>query len=388
MVQIRQRLKRAFSVVVAGALAASLVAVGTTGSASAAVSGPIKIGVALTYNNTAFWSAYISYEQQYAKQLGLQLVGPLVCCDTYGANAPLQNQQVEDLVNEGVKAIILNPEDVAAEGPSLAYAAKHGVKVVSVDTILAAGKDYVVVRASNLFYGYAACAYIASKVKSGYVVENEGDLSSSNGADRATGFDTCMAKIDPGVHILKDPTLWNPTTMVTDAENAINAHGKDVKAIYDASSGGDPGIVKFLASKGFGPIGSHEPHVIVIGDDGVAFEQCYIEQGWMDAASSQPANLYALGALTYAKDAAMGVVLHPGEKGVGAPALAVTSYRGDTQLTDPIVAPFVTKVKMTLHGPATNGNPATFTTTPVSDPTLWGNVYGKAHGGICSGVTP
>ncbi|MGH9104302.1 MAG: sugar ABC transporter substrate-binding protein [Acidimicrobiales bacterium] len=375
------------SLVAVAALALPLLSASTAGPASAAPSKPIKVGVALTYNNTAFWSAYISYERQYAKQMGIQLVGPLICCDTYGANAPLQNQQVEDLVNEGVKTVILNPEDVAAEGPSLAYAAKHGVKVVSVDTILAKGKDFIVVRASNLFYGYAACTYIASKVKSGYVVENEGDLTSSNGADRATGFDTCMAKIDPGVHILKVPTLWDPTKMVNGAEDAINAHGKQVKAIYDASSGGDPGIVKFLASKGFGPVGSSKPHVIVIGDDGVAYEQCYIKQGWMDAASSQPANLYARGALTYAKDAATGVSVHLGEKGIGA-TLGKTSYRGDTQLTDPIVAPFVSKTQMTLHGPATNGNPASFKTTAVSAPSLWGNVYGKAHGGICSGVTP
>jgi simple sugar transport system substrate-binding protein/ribose transport system substrate-binding protein len=379
-------IKKAVVLVASAALAAPLLSVGTVGTASAAA--PIKIGVVLTYNNTAFWSAYISYEKQYAKQMGIQLVGPVVCCDTYGADAPLQNTQVESMVNEGVQAIILNPEDVAAEGPSLAYAAKHHVPVVSVDTILATGKDYIVVRASNLFYGYAACAYIASKVRSGYVVENEGDLSSSNGGDRATGFDTCMAKIDPGVHILKDPTNWDPTTMVTDAENALNAYGHQVKAIYDASSGGDPGIVKYLAAKGYGPAGSSKDHVIVIGDDGVAFEQCYIQQGWMDAASSQPANLYALGALTYAKDAAQGVTLKVGMPGLGGAKLTTVAYKGDVQLYDPIVAPFVTKTALTLHGPATNGNPASFKTTAVSDPSLWGNVYGKAHGGICSGVTP
>jgi len=125
-------IKKAVVLVASAALAAPLLSVGTVGTASAAA--PIKIGVVLTYNNTAFWSAYISYENQYAKQMGIQLVGPVVCCDTYGANAPLQNTQVESMVNEGVKAIILNPEDVAAEGPSLAYAAKHHVPVVSVDT--------------------------------------------------------------------------------------------------------------------------------------------------------------------------------------------------------------------------------------------------------------
>ena len=60
----------------------------------------------------------------------------------------------------------------------------------------------------------------------------------------------------------------------------------------------------------------------------------------------------------------------------------------DVQLSDPIVAPFVTKTQLTLKGPKTDGQPASFKTTAVTDPALWGNVYGKAHGGICNGVTP
>jgi ABC-type sugar transport system substrate-binding protein len=382
---MKRWLKKAVSLVTAAALTAPLLSVST--AIATANAAPIKIGIALTYNNTPFWSAYISYEQQYAKQMGVQLIGPLVCCDTYGSDAPLQNQQVKDLINEGAQAIVLNPEDASAMAPGLQYAAAHHVKVVSVDTILGAGSDYIVVRASNLFYGYDACVYIAARVKSGYVLENEGDLTSSNGADRKTGFDDCMAKIDPGVHILHDPTLWSPTTEVTDAQNAINAYGHSLKAISEPASGGDPGIIKYLAAKGYGPIGSKKPHVILISNDGVAYEQCYVADGWMDAMNSQPANLYAEGAVKYAKDAADGVVLKVGMPGLSSAPLGHASYKGDVQLTDPLVAPFVTKTQMTFHGPATDGQPATFSSTAVSDPTLWGNVYGKAHGGVCATAT-
>ena len=143
-------LKKARSLVT-GTVVASVLSVSASVTAASAV--PIKVGIALTYNNTPFWSAYISYEQQFAKQMGVQLIGPLVCCDTYGSDAPLQNQQVKDLVNEGAQAIVLNPEDASAMGPGLQDAAAHQLKVVSVDTILGAGSDYIVVRASNLFYG-------------------------------------------------------------------------------------------------------------------------------------------------------------------------------------------------------------------------------------------
>jgi simple sugar transport system substrate-binding protein/ribose transport system substrate-binding protein len=344
--------------------------------------------VALSYNNTAFWSAYVAYEQQFAKQYRVQLIGPLVCCDTYGSNATLQNQQIKDLVNEGAQAIIVNPEDASAEGPSIAYAYAHHVPIISVDTILGAGKDYIVVRASNLFYGYSACAYIASKVKSGYVVDNEGQQVSSNGHDRALAFNDCMAKLDPKVHVLSKDTLWNPDTALTFTETAIDAYHSQVKAVYDEYSGPDPGIIKFLQAKGFGPAGSKKDHVILGGDDGVAYEQCYISRGWMDFASSQPANLYAEGAVKYAVDAAKHVVLKVGEAGLTSAKLTHVSYKGDVQLTDPIVAPFVTKTQLTLKGPKTDGQPASFKTTAVTDPALWGNVYGKAHGGICNGVTP
>ena len=349
-----------------------------TASASAAAtsssSGQVTIGVDLTYNNTAFWAAYINYEQQYASQMHIKLLGPLLAA----ANASLQNQQIETLVNEGAQAIIVNPETATSLGPAISYATAHHVQLVSVDTIVGAGKVYMVVRASNTLYGQDACAYIASNVKSGYVLDLEGDLTSSNGADRTNAFNSCMAANDPGVKILKDPTVWTDATAVTDAQDAVNAYGSQLKAIYSQWSSPDTGILPLLKSKGL-------TNTIVISDDGVPFEMCDIGNGSVTASQSQPANLYAQYALTYAEDAAKGVTLAAGQPGGGAPALQNVSYDGDTNLADPIVAPFVTKTatKLSLTSPV-DGLPASFTTTAVSDSDLWGNVYGAAHGGVCA----
>ena len=347
-----------------------------TGSAG---SGQVKIGVDLTYNNTAFWAAYINYEQQYAAQMHITLLGPLLSA----ASASLQNQQIENLVNEGAQAIIVNPETATSLGPAITYAAAHHVQLVSVDTIVGVGHVYMVVRASNTLYGQDACAYISSKAKTGYVLDLEGDLTSSNGADRTNAFDSCMAANDPGVKVLKDPTVWTDATAVTDAQDAINAYGSQLKAIYSQWSSPDTGIIPLLKSKGLGP-GSASP-VILISDDGVPFEMCDIASGSVTASQSQPANLYARYALAYAADAAKGLTLAAGQPGGGAPALADVSYQGDTNLADPIVAPFVTKTAtpLTLTAPV-DGLPGTLTTTPVTDSSLWGNVYGTAHGGVCA----
>ena len=151
----------------------------------------------------------------------IKLLGPLLAA----ANASLQNQQIENLVNEGAQAIIVNPETATSLGPAISYATQHHVQLVSVDTIVGAGHVYMVVRASNTLYGQDACAYIANSVKSGYVLDLEGDLTSSNGADRTNAFDSCMAANDPGVKLLKDPTVWTDATAVTDAQDAVNAYG-------------------------------------------------------------------------------------------------------------------------------------------------------------------
>jgi ABC-type sugar transport system substrate-binding protein len=353
---------------------------GSSASATApAASGQVTIGVDLTYNNTAFWSAYINYEQQYAAQMHIKLLGPLLSA----ASASLQNQQIENLVNEGAQAIVVNPETATSLGPAISYAAAHHVQLVSVDTIVGVGHVYMVVRASNTLYGQDACAYISSQVKSGYVLDLEGDLTSSNGADRTNAFDSCMTANDPGVKVLKDPTVWTDATAVTDAQDAINAYGSQLKAIYSQWSSPDTGIIPLLKSKNLGP-GSAHP-VILISDDGVPFEMCDIGNGSVTASQSQPANLYAQYALTYAVDAAKGVKLAVGQPGGGAPALANVSYQGDSNLADPIVAPFVTKsaTTLTLSSPV-DGLPGSVTTTPVSDAALWGNVYGSAHGGVCA----
>jgi simple sugar transport system substrate-binding protein/ribose transport system substrate-binding protein len=348
---------------------------GSTKATSTSGSKPIKIGVDLTYNNTAFWSAYVNYEAQDAKDMHIQLLGPLLAA----ADASLQNQQIETLVNEGAQAIVVNPETAASLGPAISYATAHHVQLISVDTIVGVGKVYMVVRASNTLYGQDACAEISSKVKTGYVLDLEGDLTSSNGADRTNAFNDCMKANDPGVTVLAKPTVWTDATAVTDAQNAINAYGSQLKAIYSQWSSPDTGIIPLLKKKNL------TGKVMLISDDGVPFEMCDIAAGTVTASQSQPADLYAKWALTYAVDAAKGVKLSAGMPGGGAPTLQNVTYNGDTNLADPIVAPFVTKDQenLTLATPV-DGLPASTTTNAVTDSSLWGNVYGAAHGGVCS----
>jgi ABC-type sugar transport system substrate-binding protein len=235
----------------------------------------------------------------------------------------------------------------------------------------------MVVRASNVLYGQDACAYIVSQgAKSGYVLNLEGDLTSSNGADRSNAFDACMQANDPGVTVLDDPTVWNDATAVSDAQTAITAYGSKLVAIYSQWSSPDTGIIPLLQKASLSPL--------LISDDGVPFEMCDIASGSVSASQSQPANLYAEYALKYAVDAANGLKLKAGEKGGGAPTLQNVSYDNDSNLADPIVAPFVTKTAVSMTVTPIDGLPAKTTSTAVTNSTLWGNVFGAAHGGVCN----
>ncbi len=306
--------------------------------------GQVTIGVDLTYNNTAFWSAYINYEQQYAKQMHIKLLGPLLAA----ANASLQNQQIENLVNEGAKAIIVNPETATSLGPAITYATAHHVQLVSVDTIVGVGKVYMVVRASNTLYGQDACAYISQSGQVRLRARPGGrpDLVQRRGPHER--LQRLHGGQRPGRQGAQGPDRLDGRHRRHRRAERDQRLRQQLKAIYSQWSSPDTGIIPLLKSKGMGP-GSANP-VILISDDGVPFEMCDIGNGSVTASQSQPANLYAQYALTYAVDAAKGVKLAAGQPGGGAPTLQNVTYQGDTNLADPIVAPFVTKAQLTSPG--------------------------------------
>jgi simple sugar transport system substrate-binding protein/ribose transport system substrate-binding protein len=369
-----------------GAMVLGLTAVGANAQSARSVQPhkTYKVGVVLTYSNTDFWSAYDAYQSQFAKQLGVQLV---TATPTNG-NVGAQNSAIESLVTaDGVKAIIVNPESANSLGGQVAsFLNKHKVNVISVDTTLSSGHAYVVVRASNLIYGEDACALIASKVHSGDVLDLEGDLASSNGADRTNGFNACMAANAPHVKVVGEPTVWNDSTAVSDAQTARNQYGSNLKAIYSQWSSPETGIAGIYGhGTGFLPnynTGAH--HIDIVGDDGVPFEMCDIQHGSTDAAQSQPANLYAYWSLKFAIDALRGVHLKVGEK-FGGLGLVSQTYGHDRNLGYPVAAPFITKTTTSYKVKPYSVDGVHFggsvKSTPVTNHKTWGWSYTlSSHG--------
>jgi ribose transport system substrate-binding protein len=329
---------------------------GTSGSSSGSTStsgstlapgASFKLGVSLTFNNTDFWTNYISYEAKFATQYHATLIGPLVANNDAGK----QITDIHTLIQEGAQALIVNPVDSAAIAPALDYAASKHIPVVSVDVAPSSGKVFMIVRADNVKYGQNSCQFIATHAtaKSGHIAILEGDLASLNGKDRTDGCNQVIKSSYPNFQTVEYPTKWDTPTAVNDAKTALSTYS-DLRGIYVEWGAPEDGILAAEQAAGrFTKVGSSS-HIVLIGNDGVPHEHALIRANMLDGTISQPANSYAQYAIFYARAALEGKTYSAGQSTDH--NSTIVNLQGN--LEDALPAPVVDK-------------------NNVNDPNLWGN---------------
>jgi simple sugar transport system substrate-binding protein/ribose transport system substrate-binding protein len=320
---------------------------GTSSGGTLAPNASFKLGVSLTFNNTDFWTNYITYETQFAHQYNAQLIGPLVANN----DAAQQITDIHTLIQEGAQALIVNPVDSAAIAPALDFAASKHIPVVSVDVAPSSGKVFMIVRADNVAYGQNSCKFIATHAtgQSGHIAILEGDLASLNGQDRSNGCKQIIQSNYSGFQTVEYATKWDTPTAVNDAKTALSTY-PDLRGIYVEWSAPEDGILAAEQAAGrFTTVGS-ATHIVVIGNDGVPHEHALIRANQLDATISQPANSYAQYAIFYARAALEGKSYSAGQ--TTDHNSTIVSLQGN--LEDALPAPVVDK-------------------TNVDDPNLWGN---------------
>jgi ABC-type sugar transport system substrate-binding protein len=333
------------------AAVAVLAACGSTnGTGGTTTSSTPKIGVVLTYNFPGFWGNYLSYESQYESQLGVKLVGPLVAnVEAKGNEAAQQITDVKTLISQGVQALIVNPADSAAIAPALDYAKSKNIPVVTVDVAPSQGSVYMIVRADNTAYGTKSCDYIASHASGpGTIAMVEGDLTSLNARDRATGCTSVISSKYPNFQVKAYETKdWGTDPAVQNATTALTAIS-DLRGIYVHWSVPEDGILAAEKQK--------NKKVLLVGNDGAPHECDLIRSKQLDATIDQPADKYAYYAIYYAKQAIGGTKYSDGQSTDH--ASKIVTVQGN--LEDALAAPLVT-----LAGD--NGS------TQVDSNTLWCN---------------
>ena len=317
-----------------------------TGSPSGGSDGQGAVGVDFPRADSDFWNAYNGYVPSKAGELGVKLAG------TTNSQNDIQKLigNVDSLVAQGAKALVIAPQDTGAIGPKLDELSGRKIPVISVDTRPDSGAIYMVVRADNRAYGQKACEFLGAQLKgTGKVIEFQGALSSINGRDRSEAFKECMTSKFPNIKVFEEPTDWEGTKAQAALETRLSTD-PDIKGVYMQAGGVflDP-TLQVLKQRNLLVPPSDPRHIFVVSNDGIPQEFDAIRNGEIDATVSQPADQYAQFGLYWAKQAMAGVTPNPGPSDHGSQIVKLPNG-----FEDQLPAPLVTKDN-------------------VDDKSLWGN---------------
>jgi len=327
-------------------------------SGSGSGSDPV-IGSDYPRSDTDFWNAYVRYTPTEAKALGIK---NLKTTNSENDIAKL-TANVQTLLSQGAKGIVMAPQDTAAVAPTLSQLEAKKVPVVTIDTRPDTGNVFMVVRADNKAYGEKSCQFLGAKLKGkGKVVELMGDVASINGRDRTDAFNSCMKKDFPGIKVFAEPSKWDGPTAANQLQTRLAAN-PDIKGVYMQASFALSGTLQVLKQRKLLVPETDPKHVFIVSNDGIPEELKDIGAGQIDATVSQPADLYAKYGLYYVKQALAGKKFKPGPTDHDSTIIQVR----DGVLEDQLAAPLVTKDGASIGGQKT---------LKFDDKSLWGNNVG------------
>ncbi|HXG84274.1 MAG TPA: ABC transporter substrate-binding protein [Pyrinomonadaceae bacterium] len=180
----------------------------------------------------------------------------LAVSDAQGQTAK-QVSDVEDLVARGVDAIFLAPREFEGLAPALqaAKAAKIPVFLIDREAAGRVGEDYVTFIGSNFVQqGERVGEWLAENTngKAG-IVELQGTAGSSVANDRAKGFKNVIEK-HPDMKILaSQPANFTRAEGQKVMENLIQAHGKNITAVYAHNDEMALGAIQALKAANMNP---------------------------------------------------------------------------------------------------------------------------------------
>ena len=137
-----------------------------------------------------------------------------------------QIQDLQNLISQGVNAIIVNPSDREKLNPVIEEAAKKGIVVVSVDQAVSAPSAYVATN-DQVAYGRLGAQWLAKKLGgTGRVLYMRGIDGVPADSDRDAGFREVMAQ-NPGIVVKEVFTGWDFTKGGDIAVQELNSGNYD-----------------------------------------------------------------------------------------------------------------------------------------------------------------
>ena len=214
----------------------------------------------------------MKYFEQRAKELKMTVV--TLAADNDGAK---QIAQVEDVLAQGAKVLVIQPTDSQAASAYVRLAHEHGAKVIAYDrAIVSPDLDYYVSHDSYKVGVLQAQAAIAATGGKGKYVLLAGQAGHSVASEITRGYDDTLApyiaKGDIEIVSRQNHSAWSPEQALRTVEDALTRSGGKLDAILANNSGMARGAVQAVAAAGLA-------NVFIAGADADAANVNFVCQG-------------------------------------------------------------------------------------------------------------
>ncbi|MGQ5592059.1 ABC transporter permease/substrate-binding protein [Streptomyces sp. ESR1.13] len=259
---------------------AAVVAVAVVGATSLLHNGSSggkdqKIGLSLSTLNNPFFVQIRNGAEEEAKKLGVDLT----VTDAQN-DASQQANQLQNFVSGGLSAVVVNPVDSDAAGPSVRAANKDGIPVIAVDRGVNKAQTSALVASDNVEGGQLGAKALAEKLGGkGTIVILQGQAGTSASRERGAGFAAGL-KAYPGIKVVaKQPADFDRTKGLDVMTNLLQAH-PDVDGVFAENDEMALGAIKALGTKA-------GKSVQVVGFDGTPDGLKAVEAGTLYASVAQ-----------------------------------------------------------------------------------------------------
>ncbi len=244
-----------------------------------------KIGMVVSTLNNPFFVNMKDGAEKEAEKLGYDLV----VLDSQNDPAK-ERANVEDLVQLGVIALLINPTDSDAVVKTVEVANKSNIPVITLDRQANGGKITSHIASDNIKGGEMAAEYVLDKFKDEKgpinVVEIQGIPGASATRDRGEGFHNIMDKNDKFKFVSIQAADFDRQKGLQVMENIIQAN-PNIQVVFAHNDEMALGAVKAIKASGI--------NALVIGFDGNDDAKDSIDANEMTATIAQQPDL--IGAL-------------------------------------------------------------------------------------------
>lgn len=236
--------KQALTYVIAAVVAVAVVgATSLLHNGSSAADRP-KIGLSLSTLNNPFFVQIRDGAEDEAKKLGVDLT----VTDAQN-DASQQANQLQNFTSGSLSAVVVNPVDSDAAGPSVRGANQAGIPVIAVDRGVNEADTSALVASDNVEGGALGAKALAEKLGGkGTIVILQGQAGTSASRERGAGFAEGL-KDYPGIKVVaKQPADFDRTKGLDVMTNLLQAH-PDIDGVFAENDEMALGAIKALGSK-------------------------------------------------------------------------------------------------------------------------------------------